>query len=228
MTDTSPPSFAFRGKAEIKHLNIRKEGPDDDEKILAVDVKLVGKTDAAVCDYFDLGLRDFLMDESGIARNISLEPVGFTTEIPDALVEIGGLQFAGAKLGKFKVSPADGNEVTLQFSVSFQPSKDEVAILAEYVADKVDVVATPQPELFGADGVVVSRPSTDGLTDELLPDARRLVVSHQRASISFIQRQLQIGYNRAARILEALEAIGIVSAMNKDGARVVLADGVTA
>ena len=57
------------------------------KKILAVDVKLVGKTDAVVCDYFDLGLRDFIMTPEGIARSLSLEPVGFTNTIGDAIVD---------------------------------------------------------------------------------------------------------------------------------------------
>jgi S-DNA-T family DNA segregation ATPase FtsK/SpoIIIE len=43
-----------------------------------------------------------------------------------------------------------------------------------------------------------------------------------RASISFIQRKLQIGYNRAARLLEDIEREGVVSAMKTDGSREIL------
>lgn len=59
--------------------------------------------------------------------------------------------------------------------------------------------------------------------DELIDQAKALVIEHQRASISMIQRYLQIGYNRAARLLESLEAIGAVSPMNTSGHREVLA-----
>ena len=46
--------------------------------------------------------------------------------------------------------------------------------------------------------------------DELLPDAIELVRQYQYASISFLQRKLRIGYSRAARLMELLEAQGIV------------------
>lgn len=61
--------------------------------------------------------------------------------------------------------------------------------------------------------------------DELLGQAEQLVVSQQRASISFLQRQLRIGYNRAARLLEALEKAGVISAPEADGIRKVLRSG---
>lgn len=57
----------------------------------------------------------------------------------------------------------------------------------------------------------------------LLDRARNLIMQPDgRASISFIQRKLQIGYNRAARLLEDLEREGVVSAMKTDGSREIL------
>ena len=67
--------------------------------------------------------------------------------------------------------------------------------------------------------VSAEQASTD---DPLYREAVALVVKHQRGNISFIQRRLLIGYNRAARMIEAMEAAGIVSCMNSDGARSVL------
>lgn len=58
--------------------------------------------------------------------------------------------------------------------------------------------------------------------DPMYEQAKALVQTHQRASISLVQRYLQIGYNRAARLLEALEKAGVVSAMNSSGNREVL------
>jgi S-DNA-T family DNA segregation ATPase FtsK/SpoIIIE len=50
-----------------------------------------------------------------------------------------------------------------------------------------------------------------------------LVCRERKASTSFIQRHLQIGYNRAARIIEQMEAEGVVSGANHVGKREVLA-----
>lgn len=58
--------------------------------------------------------------------------------------------------------------------------------------------------------------------DPLYSDAVVFVIESRRPSISAIQRKLKIGYNRAARMLEGMEQVGIVSAMNSNGAREVL------
>lgn len=63
----------------------------------------------------------------------------------------------------------------------------------------------------------------DGAEDPLFAQARDLVIADRKASISYVQRKLQIGYNRAARLLEAMEVAGIVSPMNSSGVRDVLA-----
>jgi len=64
--------------------------------------------------------------------------------------------------------------------------------------------------------------TTDEL-DPLFDEAVQIVTSTRRASISSLQRRMRIGYNRAARIIEDMEASGIVSSMNSAGNREVLA-----
>jgi S-DNA-T family DNA segregation ATPase FtsK/SpoIIIE len=58
--------------------------------------------------------------------------------------------------------------------------------------------------------------------DELYDAAVELVQREQRASTSFVQRHLQIGYNRAARMIERMESEGVVSAPDRVGKREVV------
>ena len=58
--------------------------------------------------------------------------------------------------------------------------------------------------------------------DDLYDRAIAVVLRHKKASTSFIQRHLQIGYNRAARLIERMEAEGVVSAANHVGKREIL------
>lgn len=60
--------------------------------------------------------------------------------------------------------------------------------------------------------------------DPLYDEAVQFVTESRRASISAVQRRLRIGYNRAARMIEAMEQVGIVSEMNSNGSREVLAN----
>lgn len=65
--------------------------------------------------------------------------------------------------------------------------------------------------------------STDAEQDALYDQAVGIVLKHRRASISFVQRHLRIGYNRAARLLESMETAGLVSPMQSNGNREILA-----
>ena len=58
--------------------------------------------------------------------------------------------------------------------------------------------------------------------DPLYEDAKSVVLTDQKTSISYLQRKLQIGYNRSANIIEQLEATGVLSAPNAKGNREIL------
>ena len=58
--------------------------------------------------------------------------------------------------------------------------------------------------------------------DELFEEAKNIVLTDRKTSISYLQRKLQIGYNRSARVIEQLEHEGILSAPNAKGGREIL------
>jgi S-DNA-T family DNA segregation ATPase FtsK/SpoIIIE len=75
------------------------------------------------------------------------------------------------------------------------------------------------------EGGEVTGDGAGGLTGEADPmydQAVAVVIKSRRASISFVQRQLRIGYNRSARLLEQMEAAGLISAMQTNGNREII------
>ena len=61
-----------------------------------------------------------------------------------------------------------------------------------------------------------------GELDEYYEEAKLIVLQDQKSSISYLQRRLKIGYNRAASIVEQLEYNGVLSAVNSKGNRDIL------
>ncbi len=76
--------------------------------------------------------------------------------------------------------------------------------------------------VVGANGLPESTSDGDE-SDPLYDEAVKVVTETRRASISGVQRRLKIGYNRAARLVEAMEAAGVVSPPEHNGDRTVLA-----
>ncbi len=67
-----------------------------------------------------------------------------------------------------------------------------------------------------------NKEDNNGNQDELYDEALKIVKTEKKASTSFLQRKLQIGYNRAARIIDQMESNGAVSSANHTGKREVL------
>ena len=91
---------------------------------------------------------------------------------------------------------------------------EEVLADTQTMADGQQIGETGLPEAAAGDE-----------SDELYDKAVAYVLESRRASISGVQRQLRIGYNRAARLIEEMEAQGIVSQPEHNGQREVLARG---
>jgi S-DNA-T family DNA segregation ATPase FtsK/SpoIIIE len=77
--------------------------------------------------------------------------------------------------------------------------------------------------IVGPTGLPEADEAEGGEMDQLYDQAVRIVTETRRASISGVQRRLKIGYNRAARLIEEMEAAGIVSPPQHNGNREVLA-----
>jgi S-DNA-T family DNA segregation ATPase FtsK/SpoIIIE len=88
---------------------------------------------------------------------------------------------------------------------------EEVLNETQLTSDGMSIGATGLPESVNAE------------QDELYDHAVAFVTKSRRASISSVQRQLRIGYNRAARLVEEMEAAGVVSPPEHNGQREVLA-----
>ena len=65
-------------------------------------------------------------------------------------------------------------------------------------------------------------PGTSEVTQEMVDTARSLIIKSGRVSISYVQRNMRIGYNQAARIVESLEKDGTVSFPSASGVREIL------
>ena len=88
-----------------------------------------------------------------------------------------------------------------------------------YIEEVLCGPQTPIPGLPGEEGEgAAADPEQDALYDE----AVRIVTSERKPSISYVQRRLKIGYNRAARLLEAMELAGLVGPLQSNGSREVL------
>ncbi|HEY2049192.1 MAG TPA: DNA translocase FtsK 4TM domain-containing protein [Caulobacteraceae bacterium] len=105
-------------------------------------------------------------------------------------------------------------------------SDQEVETVAKYLRDQgepdylEDVTASPEEDEDGPGG---GYGDDGGGSNDLYDQAVAVVTRDRKASTSYIQRRLQIGYNRAASLIERMEREGVVSAANHAGKREILA-----
>ena len=109
-------------------------------------------------------------------------------------------------------------------------SDEEVSSVVDYLknlsAPNYDNNVTTQiPEVnFTFSGGTFDQDTNAVESEPLYEEALRVIIKHRRASISFVQRHLRIGYNRAARLLGIMEKKGVVSEMQSNGSRRILID----
>jgi S-DNA-T family DNA segregation ATPase FtsK/SpoIIIE len=110
------------------------------------------------------------------------------------------------------VSDAEVHRVADHLKRSGQP---------DYIAGMLDATSAEEASLPGL-GMELGE-GGGGESDPLYDQAVRIVTETRKASISGVQRRLKIGYNRAARLVEEMEAAGIVGPLQSNGGREVLA-----
>ncbi|MBD8613988.1 DNA translocase FtsK [Pseudomonas rhizosphaerae] len=88
-----------------------------------------------------------------------------------------------------------------------------------------DILAGVEEAGSGFEGSSGGGDGDDSESDALYDEAVNFVLESRRASISAVQRKLKIGYNRAARMIESMEMAGVVTPMNTNGSREVIAPG---
>ena len=108
-------------------------------------------------------------------------------------------------------------------------SEEEVKNVVDYIKKNYrfeleDEINLPDESLEGGSGMSLS---DDEDEDPLYEDARTTVVENDRASTSFLQRKLSIGYSRAARIMDILEDRGVIGPQNGSKAREVFETAAT-
>lgn len=104
-------------------------------------------------------------------------------------------------------------------------TESEIEKVVEFLKDQREVVYDMNFIKDRASGVSAggSSSSSDNIElDELYEDAKEVVLTEKKTSISYIQRRLRIGYNRAATIVEQLEQTGVLSEVNAKGNREIL------
>jgi S-DNA-T family DNA segregation ATPase FtsK/SpoIIIE len=98
--------------------------------------------------------------------------------------------------------------------------------IAKVVTHWKDQIEDPRYDLSIIESDEDGSGSIDDLADEdadrLLPDAIEVIREYDRASASLLQRRLKVGYARAARMIDQLEARGYIGAFDGSNARVVL------
>lgn len=112
--------------------------------------------------------------------------------------------------GVIRLHAPFASEKEIDTIVNFLKAQQEVVYDERFLAEE------------GASGGAGGGTAIAGELDELYEEAKEIVLSEQKTSISYLQRRLKIGYNRAATIIEQMEQMGVLSPVNAKGQRDIL------
>ena len=102
-------------------------------------------------------------------------------------------------------------------------SEKEIETIVNFLKEQQDVIYDEKflAEEGSSAGSAAGVLGEDEL-DELYEEAKEIILSEQKTSISYLQRRLKIGYNKAANIIEQMEKMGVLSPVNAKGQRDIL------
>lgn len=102
-------------------------------------------------------------------------------------------------------------------------SEKEIETIVNFLKEQQDVI---YDEKFlaeeGSNASLAAGTLGEDELDELYEEAKEIILSEQKTSISYLQRRLKIGYNKAANIIEQMEKMGVLSPVNAKGQRDIL------
>ena len=101
-------------------------------------------------------------------------------------------------------------------------SEAEIETIVEFLKEQGEALYDESFLSEGKDTSAGSGSSASGEVDELFEQAKEVILSERKTSISYLQRRLTIGYNRAANIIEQLQNAGFLSEPNAKGQREIL------
>ena len=128
---------------------------------------------------------------------------------------------ANQLIGRGDMLISQGAELT-RVQCAFVDTK-EIDRVVDFISDQRGYpTAHYLPEYVGEEGEPMAGEVDLGKRDKLFDEAAKLVVQYQQGSTSLIQRRMNLGYNRAGRIMDQLEAAGIVGPSEGSKARQVL------
>ena len=211
--------------------------PGLDEYVMTTVENAVGILDSAITEmerrfnvFADARVRNIKEYHEKQKNNSELEKIPYVVvlidELEDLMMTSGTIldQMGAEKLlGKgdlLFLQPGSASPIRLHNAFI---TLEEIEKLMAHISSqsKPDELLLPESkkDSFNPDGS-----SAEEDRDELLMDAAKLVIQNQQASVSLLQRKLKIGYSRAGRLVDELEALGIISGYSGSKARNVLVD----
>lgn len=221
-------------EAEMTDLKLCKEGKEKNVQVFHMKLRAslpADIVDALWCEDLNLGeaKRAFwLENESGEPRFTYMGgDIAFHRLYRNVTVKIMEMELPGCQIGDFSFVPMVRHRAMVDFKVTVYESPAYAVDRLFAMLKKRLPVEFAQPDVIPTEAPAGSQPDafagTEDGPDPLYEQAVMLVQSEDGvASISFLQRRLQIGYNRAARIVEWMEKNGVVSTPDGSGRREVI------